>query len=61
MPWNPALAWGLGEEALGHYFILVVFTGGMEAKAPVEAFRAVLVSVVAHRQPVLSPARSFFA
>jgi hypothetical protein len=31
----------------------------MEAQAPVEAFRAVLVRVVAHRQPVLSAPHGF--
>ena len=38
----------------GYYFAFVVLPGGNEAQAPVEAFRAVLVWVVAHRHPMLS-------
>jgi hypothetical protein len=43
-----------GEDAFGYYFAFVILPGRMEAQAPVEAFRAVLVWVVAHRQPMLS-------
>src|SRR5690242_10109061 len=50
-----------GEDPFSHHFILVVFPGGKEAQAAVEALRPVLVWVVAHGQPVLSTAHGLLA
>ena len=56
---HPVISYG--EEPLSYRFTLVVLTGGVEAQAAVEGFRAVLAGVIGNCQPLVPAPHSFMA